>query len=801
MSLAADMQRIDTQRAKIARQRAEQEQRRDEYRQKAVEAAAAAVRSSLHVAQNVLNGGEISPQMAARIDQPRYQTGCEKLENMIPLPQGGITKRPGLECLSGASSGLKSTDSGARFIPFIFSASESRMLELVSSGEGSTVNIWLPDGSLYKAGAAALPYRREELPELSWAQSADVIFLAHRMHPPAKLSRYADDDWRHETIEWMPEIAAPRILSAVPVGNIPAGENSRTSYSYKATAIDGTTGEESLPSAAVTVENVAPLSQSYFIRLSLSPVAGASEYRIYKKKGGVFGYIGRISGEGEEDVSYAATMSLAWTGVFQGRNVLRMTLSGFQEPLRFSRLEGDMLVPLADGELPRNMGDGVYDFTSVYEGIASGNIVSGATLNVQDANGKTLSAIIPASGASVEVREEGAVSKGYVFEDRNIGADTEDTPPDARNPFDGEGKYPSVVFLHQQRLGFAASDSQPLTVWLSQAGNFESMAASIPPSDDDAIEATLAATQANRIIWCQSDRSGLALGTEGGEWVLSGADGGAVTPSSLSFQPQTFYGAQPYLPVLRTGSGLVYLQRGGRVVREYGYNFSADRYESGDLSLLARHILRDSPVVSWAWQAEPHAVIWCVLEDGTLAGLTYMREHDVVGWHRHSTPGGKFLGVATIPGPDGNTQVWLHVERSGVRYVERLAGFYEGGEGQEPMHLDGVKKAKFPARCIPCMPETTLENGSTIMRVRKLNAVKCRVINSAPFSARVGGGPLMPVPARGAELVSLADWAVPLAGGWRDGGKLELVFDGPQPVTLLAVLTTVELSDMAGGQR
>ena len=801
MSLAADMQRLDKQRAQLARQRAEEERRRDEYRQKAVETAAAAVGSSLHVAQNVLNGGEISPQMAARIDQPRYQTGCEKLENMIPLPQGGITKRPGLECLSGASSGVKSADSGACFIPFVFSASESRMLELVSSGKGSTVNVWLPDGSLYKAGAAKLPYNLAELPELSWAQSADVIFLAHRRHPPAKLSRYADDDWRYEAIEWMPEIAAPRILSAVPVGNIPAGENSRTSYSYKATAIDGTTGEESLPSAVVTVENVAPLSQSYFIRISLSPVEGASEYRIYKKKGGVFGYIGRISGEGEEDVFYAATMTLAWTGVFQGKNVLRMTLSGFQEPLSFARLEDDMLVPLTDKELPRNMGDGVYDFTYVYEGSAAGDLIPGATISVQDANGKTLSAIIPASGASVEVREEGAVSKGYVFEDRNIGADTEDTPPDARDPFDGEGKYPSVVFLHQQRLGFAASDSQPLTVWLSQAGNFESMAASIPPSDDDAIEATLAATQANRIIWCQSDRNGLALGTEGGEWVLSGADGGAVTPSSLSFQPQTFYGSQPYLPVLRTGSGLVYLQRGGRVVREYGYNFSADRYDSGDLSLLARHILRDSPVVSWAWQAEPHAVIWCVLEDGTLAGLTYMREHDVVGWHRHSTPGGKFEGVATIPGPDGNTQVWLHVVRGGVRYVERLAAFYEGGEGQEPMHLDGRDKAEFPARCIPCMPETTLENGSTIMRVRKLNAVKCRVINSQPFAARVGGGQRMPVPARGAEQASLADWAVPLAGGWRDGGKLELVFDGPQPVTLLAVLTTVELASMAGGQK
>ena len=99
------------------------------------------------------------------------------------------------------------------------------------------------------------------------------------------------------------------------------------------------------------------------------------------------------------------------------------------------------------------------------------------------------------------------------------------------------------------------------------------------------------------------------------------------------------------------------------------------------------------------------------------------------------------------------------------------------------------------------MPESTLQNGSTIMRVRKLNAVKCRVINSAPFAARIGNGPLLPVPAQKAAYTARADWAAPLAGGWRDGGKLELVFDGDEPATLLAVLTTVEIADMAGGQR
>lgn len=807
---------LDQARAEAARARAEAERAREEYRQKATETAVGAVRGALHVARNVLNGGEISPHMAARVEQPRYQTGCEKLENMIPLPQGGITKRPGLETLGEASS-------GARFLPFVFSAGESRMLELVpAAGGGSRVRVWLPDGRLLVREAATLPYDGDELAELGWAQSADVIFLAHRNHPPAKLSRHADDDWRYAVIDWLPSVAAPTITEAAAVGVIPNGENSRTDFSYVATAIDAVTGEESMPSAAVTVAHVAPLSQSYYIRIGVSGGEGtASEYRIYKKKGGVFGYIGRLPVSGEVVVErvlrldgapladgrrmsgtfraapgrYRCTVAVRTGQAVAGGTVRLLEASVGEDTAGHvvwrDEATGAMLLWAADPPEGEGPPSGAWSWYVVG---ASSSLTG--TFVVQRTDWGWADDAPRAEGASLD--EE--VVSGLSFEDRNFAADTEDTPPDARDPFDGEGKYPSVVFLHQQRLGFAASDSQPMSVWLSQAGNYESMAASIPPADDDAIEATLAATQANRILWCQSDRGGLALGTEGGEWILTGADGGAVTPSSLSFQPQTFYGSQAGLPVLRTGGGLVYPQRGGRVVRGFGYDFSADRYDSGDLSLLARHILRDSPVVSWAWQAEPHAVIWCVLENGTLAGLTYMREHDVIGWHRHVTPGGTFEDVATIPGPDGDTQLWLHVARGGMRYVERMAPFYEGGEGRSPVHVDGPDREAFTARCIPCLPESSLDNGSTLMRVRKINAVKCRVIDSEPFAARVGDGPLMPVPARGAGRVQRADWAVPLAGGWRDGGRLELVFDGPQPVTLLAVLITVELADMAGGQ-
>ncbi|MCR5257599.1 MAG: hypothetical protein K6E40_05535, partial [Desulfovibrio sp.] len=601
--------------------------------------------SPMYAAHNALNGGEIAPEMLARFDQPRYQTGCEKLLNMVPMPQGGVTKRPGMVSIGKGGTGK------ARLFPFVFRAGESRVLELVSSGGGSTMTVWFPDGTSYATGLS-LPYTGNELASLKMAQSADVLYCAHLNHAPAKIMRYGDRDWRYAVVKWTPSITPP-VIDSVKMEGDSSGD--KTKYKYVATAVDEVTGEESVQSAMKSVEGYA-LSSTYYARVEVRPKTGASEYRVYKYRGGVYGFVGRIDSENLETVTVT-------TG--EGQNAVTTT------------------------------------------------------------------------------------KQVYVFEDRNIQPDTEDTPPRAKNPFEN-GNYPGVVFFHQQRLGFASSSSQPLTVWLSQAGNFESMAASLPPSDDDAIEATLAATQANRILWCQSDRTSLAVGTEGGEWLLSGTEGAALTPSDMSFQPQTYHGSEAGLPVLRAGAGLVYMQRGGRVAREFGYSFNSDRYESGDLSLLARHILKGSPVVSWAWQGEPYGIVWCVLANGKMAGLTYMREHDVVAWHRHETEG-TVEDVVAVPGGDGETQVWMHVVRNGVRYVERLAPFFSGGGASSAVHVDGVSGSQFQARCIPSLPETNLQNGPTFLKVRKINAVKARVIRSSPFKARVGASAQMNVPARGSS--------------------------------------------------
>ena len=699
--------------------------------------------------QNVLNGGEISPLLRGRVDQPRYNTGAREMLNMVPMPQGGATRRPGTRYLGTAKSQT------SRLVPFVFSETQGRILEFGDK----TMRVWLPDGRLVSSGSepyvVSTPFAASDLRAVRFAQSADVVYFVHPSYPPCKLSRYSDNDWRWTTLTFMPSIAAPQqpalqILDKRADDDKPKNP-SRTDYSYLVTAIDGETGEESSASPAATIEAEALNSVDYHIRITWPAVSGASEYRIYKKKTGVFGFIGRAS----KDDTITATTTLQY------------------------------------------------------------------------------------------------------YDDKNIGADTEDTPIEHKNPFEGSGNYPSQVFFHQQRLGFAATANRPITFWLSRTGDFESMASSVPPKDDDAIEVTLAATQANRIVWLQPDRNALAFGTEGSEWTLQSSEGVVLTPSTVSFQIQTTNGGEGAVSALSVGGGVLYVQRGSGAVREFAYNYSADKYLGQDLTILARHIIKDRDITAWAYQQEPYSTLWCVLSDGTFAGLTYMKEQDVIGWHRHTTDG-SILDVAVIPGtPDD--QVWFLVRRTAGVFIERLESFFDSDNLDDAFFLDsalhysgeaadtfsglghlsgrtvqvfadggtidgltvsagGELKLKSPAksvhiglpytsRVIPNLPEVQTQQGWTLMHNRKISAVRVRTYRSMSFLAGIAGN-LSPIVDRhikgGAFSVRPffsdgTDLNMETCGGWSSESPLVFEVSSATPLTILAIVTTMDIAPYAGG--
>ena len=183
--------------------------------------------------------------------------------------------------------------------------------------------------------------------------------------------------------------------------------------------------------------------------------------------------------------------------------------------------------------------------------------------------------------------------------------------------------FPSCVTFFEQRLCFAATLSNPQTVYFSKSGDYENMDANIAGTiaDDDAIIYTIASNQVNAIRFMSATRT-LIIGTAGGEFAVSGGgDDSSVTPTNILIKKQTNNGGAN-VDAVAVGNATLFLQRAKRKIRELAYNFDVDGYSSPDLTILAEHVTTGG-ITQMAFQGEPLSILWCVRVDGELAALTY----------------------------------------------------------------------------------------------------------------------------------------------------------------------------------
>jgi hypothetical protein len=117
---------------------------------------------------------------------------------------------------------------------------------------------------------------------------------------------------------------------------------------------------------------------------------------------------------------------------------------------------------------------------------------------------------------------------------------------------------------------------------------------------------------------------------------------------------------------------------------------------------MSEHLFEDFEITEMAYADEPYGILWCVRDDGTLLGLTYLREHQVWGWHHHTTDG-EFESVATIS-EEGRDALYAIVKRTingqTKRYVERLEK-REGKIAEDCFYVDsGLSYNGSPATVI-----------------------------------------------------------------------------------------------------
>lgn len=250
--------------------------------------------------------------------------------------------------------------------------------------------------------------------------------------------------------------------------------------------------------------------------------------------------------------------------------------------------------------------------------------------------------------------------------------------------------YPKTCAFYEQRLFFGGSSSEPTALWSSKSGAYEDF--SDGANDDDAIVYRLASGRADVIRWLESGRV-LTAGTSNGEFAIAASNQNeALTPSNFKITPQTSYGTSE-APPLRVNQTVLYPQRGGRAsnaarkLREFQYQFDQDAFNSTDITVFAEHIFGDG-FDRIAYQMEPDSLIFTRRTDGLLASCTYERTQEVVAWHRQRLGGtdAQVKAITCIPGTIGD-EIWLSVARTidggTVRYIELLQPAFGDDDAKE----------------------------------------------------------------------------------------------------------------------
>jgi hypothetical protein len=624
-------------------------------------------------------GGEITPELAGRLDLTKYQTGLALARNFVTLPHGPATRRPGFEFIRAAGNSAQRV----RLIPFTFSASQTAVLEfghlyIRFHINGATLLSPTPAGWLtataYTVGALVLqggtkyycvtahtsgtfatdlaagrwyalpasgeyqipsPFSGADLFDLHYTQSADVITITHPSYATRELKRLGATTWTLSTLSFAAPTNAPTITVTATV----AQNQNLTTQKYVVTTVGADGVTESLPSTPKAVSNNLTLAGNYNT-ITWSAVGGATRYNAYKLRGGIYGYIGQAR---------------------PNTGVVTKTISIIDRPGA-----GDKTVTVT---------------TSSAHGFSNNDLVLIEATGVASLNGAWVITVTGASTFTYESvtdsTDNAVVGTASIPElsiiDDNVLPDTSASPPEdiiALNA--GTNDYPAATTYHEQRRWFAGTNTKPQVLWATRTGTESNLTSSIPSREADAMELRIASSQYNQIRHLVA-LSDLIAFTAGGEFRIYSDNAPAITPTSVTIKPQGYAGAANVQPVVTTGS-ILYVQAQGSRVRELSYSWEANSYRTVDASIMATHRFNGFTVDELAYSRAPDSILWAVRDDGVLLGLTYVPDQQVYGWHAHDTQG-TFESVCVVP--ENNEDVLYAVVRrtigaSQLRYIERL---------------------------------------------------------------------------------------------------------------------------------
>lgn len=661
---------------------------------------------------NTFNGGEFTPLLDGRVDIDKYTSACRQMSNFMPLVQGAARKRSGFRFVRG----VKASANRTALLPFEFSTTQAYILEfgnlymrvfkdngqvlegsktitgttnatpvvvttsaahgyttgdevfIASTGKATLDNRYWPiivlsgttfsltgstaPGSTSATGTAGrvyqivTPYASSDLEELYFAQSDDTLYLAHPRFAPRKLTRSAHTSWTITTVAFDWFPFAP--------------ENQDETLTI---TVNGTTTVGASVTLTASSAMFTPSSVGTYIKLR-------DDFEVYHPPWKeVINY-----SAGAEYVSFISGASISvGDRVHNDGKVYELTTKN-------GNVATGRVGPTHERGTEK---DGSYSWLFINYGYGYALVTAYTSVTVVTA---TVVKALPKRPAG-----------NYANFRFSFGAWS-----DTRG-------YPKAVTFFEDRLIWASTESDPQSMWFSRTSRYEDHRAT--DQDDSAMLVTLNSATVNVITWLEEQDGVLQIGTVGGEWSPSKSED-PLTPSNVAarIKQRSAYGSRERVLPASVENVVLFAQRSGRKLRELvpANQIDSSSNEYPDLSVLAEHATVGL-IKEMAFQSEPERILWVIMDDGGLWGVTYDRAQQVVAWHEHPVGGTSVVveSIASIPHPDGDRdQLWAIIRRSingsTVRYIEYLeAGWVRGTAIADSFYVDsGLTYDSTPATTI-----------------------------------------------------------------------------------------------------
>ncbi len=514
-----------------------------------------------------------------------------------------------------------------------------------------------PEDGVYELDS---PFTEDDLDEVTYDQSNDVISLTHRSYVAAEVRREAALRWTRKITTLAPQLAAPVISSVTP-----------TFGAYQEFTASGAT-----PSVFQTTGSAANghgllVGDSVYVEAQSGGIGGGASFNGYAA-----GYYEVMKVEASaapnNDKLYLKTIN-------GGAQVAGVSVNVY---MRYATLNADTTQR--------------YKVTAVTEdGLESQPSSAGSANNNLSVSGSsnliTFAAVTGAAGYRVYKEQDstygfiGESDAGVLtFKDGSaeIAADLSRPLPRIDTSLNAvAGDYPGAVAHFEQRRFFGGTTNNPNRLWATRSGTESDLIFHIPVLDDDRLKFELAGGEAvsirHLVPWKQ-----LLILTNSTEFRVVPVNSETLTPSSIDAKTNSYQGCSVVRPAVASGNLVFCANRGGHVF-EMGYAKEGGLSDPGDLCFRSSHLFDGLTIVDQAQSKAPHPILWFCSSNGLLIGLTYVPQEQIGAWHAHDTAAsGVFESCGVIPEGDEDARYFVvrrTIGGSTVRSVEVMSDELYGG--------------------------------------------------------------------------------------------------------------------------